>query len=106
MYMDKSNSINIYVSDGCFQTPICIDQSGLIINDTHNFGEELFTMIVPDPTDQFAGQAFTGLYFSINSSSLDVAAINYTTGKHIQFEASFFLIWLGYPVMISPNIRS
>ena len=39
-------------------------------------------MIVPDPTDQFDGQQFTGLYFSINSSSLDVAVINSTTGRH------------------------
>ena len=38
-------------------------------------------MIVPEPTDQFVGQSFTGLYFSINSSSLDVAAINSTTGR-------------------------
>ena len=76
--------INLFVSDGCFQAPICIDQSGLYINDTHNIGEELYTMIVLDPTDQFAGQPFTGLYFSINSSSLDVAAINHTTGRLIQ----------------------
>ena len=82
--MNISYSINLFVSDGCFQTPICIDQSGLNINDTHNIGEELFTMIVPDPTDQFAGQPFTGLFFSINSSSLDVAAINHTTGRLIQ----------------------
>ena len=46
----------------------------------HGIGKELFTMEVPTPSDLFSGEAFTGLQFSIENSTLDVATINSTTG--------------------------
>ena len=70
----------MFISDGYFQIPVCTDQSNLNLIDTHGIGKELFTMEVPTPSDLFSGEAFTGLQFSIENSTLDVATINSTTG--------------------------
>ena len=63
-------------SDGRFQRPTCADQGPITVTDTHPIGDELFTVTVSSPTDQFSGQDFTGLLFSIDSSTLDVATID------------------------------
>ena len=73
----------IHVSGGCFQRPTCQDDSDSSVLDTHGIGEELFTVNVPIPTDQFTGQSFSDLSFSIDSKTLDVATIHPSTGESI-----------------------
>ena len=72
--------LNVFILDGCFQTPTCYDQSNFTLSDSHEVGAVLFNMDVPVPTGAFSGQTFSGLRFSIANSSLDVATINTTTG--------------------------
>ena len=69
-------------SGGCFQAPTCIDQSNYNMTDIHEEGAELFTMIVPNATDQFSGHTFNDLFFSIVNSDLDIFNINSVTGKY------------------------
>ena len=86
-------------SGGCFQTPTCIDQSNYNMTDIHEEGDELFTMIVPNATDQFSGHIFNDLFFSIVNSNLDIFNINSVTGKY--FWVITLLTVVNYsPVMI------
>ena len=47
--------------------------------DTHAIGVPLYIMIYTLPSD---GSNWAGLYWTIDSSDLDVAVVDYTTGRH------------------------
>ena len=55
------------------------------MTDIHEEGDELFTMIVPNATDQFSGHIFNDLFFSIVNSDLDIFNINSVTGEYYCF---------------------
>ena len=71
----------------CFDIPTCEDQSKDTFVDTHAVGATLFSMKFPDPAyhfyDDFSKTWPGGLEWTLDSSDLDVAAVDPHSGRSI-----------------------